>query len=157
MENFKMKNEQAFEQATLSPDCCHFDNLFRRNLIHILEAIFLSLDYESLKRCYKVCRAWNEFLSSKSLTSRAFRRGLREMERHSESRKRQLTLLKTEDDRRGFDSFLHHKRHLFSKPEKDIIPDPDPQDTLMAQVLGSFCEAQDIVYWHRLHTLTDLI
>ena len=44
---------------------CAFDKLFSRNVPHILELIFLSLDYESYKTCCEVSRTWNELLSSK--------------------------------------------------------------------------------------------
>ena len=43
-----------------------FDLLFGSNLIHVLEQIFLSLDYESFKKCFQVCRQWREFLQSQS-------------------------------------------------------------------------------------------
>ena len=44
----------------------YFDELLMKNLPHIFENIFLSLDFESLKVCSKVCNAWNELLSSES-------------------------------------------------------------------------------------------
>ena len=42
-----------------------FDKLLYKNVPHILEKIFLSLDYESYKECFEVCRTWNEILTSK--------------------------------------------------------------------------------------------
>ena len=46
-----------------------FDILFAINVPHILEKIFLSLDYESFKNCVKVNDAWKNLL-----TSEAFKR-----------------------------------------------------------------------------------
>ena len=48
---------------------CSFDILFAKNVPHILEKIFLSLDYESFKNCVKVNDAWKNLL-----TSEAFKR-----------------------------------------------------------------------------------
>ena len=42
-----------------------FDKLLYKNVPHILEKIYLSLDYESYKECFEVCRTWNEILTSK--------------------------------------------------------------------------------------------
>ena len=41
-----------------------FDMLFNRNVVHILESIFFSLDYKSFKNCPQVCKQWNHMLSS---------------------------------------------------------------------------------------------
>ena len=41
-----------------------FDTLFSKNMPHILEKIFLSLDYESLKTCYHISNQWKEFITS---------------------------------------------------------------------------------------------
>ena len=140
-----IKRRPAFKTRKFQPDCCYFNNLFRRNLIHILETIFLSLDYESLKRCHEVCRTWNEFLSSPSLTSRAFRRELREMERREEYRQRQIRLMKIEENSAEFLARERIPTHLFSRPEKEFIPDPDPKGSLLSRVLGDFREAQEII------------
>ena len=43
-----------------------FDLLFRKNVPHILEKIFLYLDYESYKSCLMVNKRWNQFLTSDS-------------------------------------------------------------------------------------------
>ena len=43
---------------------CAFDTLFTLNVPHILENIFLSLDYESLKTCLKVSSTWRKLLST---------------------------------------------------------------------------------------------
>ena len=41
-----------------------FDTLFRKSLTHILEKIFLSLDYESFQTCYDVSHQWKGFITS---------------------------------------------------------------------------------------------
>ena len=43
---------------------CPFDRLFTINVPHVLEKIFLSLDYESLKNCLKVNAIWNKNLKA---------------------------------------------------------------------------------------------
>ena len=43
-----------------------FEILFTKNVPHIHEKIFLSLDYESIKSCREVSNAWNEMLTSES-------------------------------------------------------------------------------------------
>ena len=48
-----------------------FDILLKRNVPHILEAIFLSLDYVSFKRSLKVSRAWSKVLGTKMFLKRA--------------------------------------------------------------------------------------
>ena len=45
-------------------DPCAFEILFTRNVPHILEKIFFSLDYRSFQSCFRVNSAWNELLSS---------------------------------------------------------------------------------------------
>ena len=45
---------------------CAFDSLVRVSVPHILEKIFLSLDYKSFKSCKKVSISWNELLTSES-------------------------------------------------------------------------------------------
>ena len=50
---------------------CGFDTLFNKHLPHIVEKIFLSLDYESLKTCYEVSNKWKEFIISDSFQKRA--------------------------------------------------------------------------------------
>ena len=47
-----------------SEDSCAFEILFMRNVPHILEKIFFSLDYRSFQSCFRVNGAWNELLSS---------------------------------------------------------------------------------------------
>ena len=140
-----IQRRPAFKMRKFQTDSCYFNNLFRRNLIHILETIFLSLDYESLKRCYEVCGTWNEFLSSQSLTSRAFRREMREMERREQYRQRQIRLLKIEENSAEFISRERIPMHLFSRPEKEFIPHPDSKGSLLSRVLGDFRKAQEII------------
>ena len=43
---------------------CNFDTLFSKNLPHILEKIFFSLDYESYKNCLEVSNEWKGVLTS---------------------------------------------------------------------------------------------
>ena len=50
---------------------CAFDKLFARNVPHILEMIFFSLDYESFKKCVEVNRAWKEQITSMSFQVKA--------------------------------------------------------------------------------------
>ena len=47
-------------------DSSAFDKLFKRNVPHIVEMIFLSLDFESFLRCLKVSKEWNKLLTSAS-------------------------------------------------------------------------------------------
>ena len=48
-----------------------FDILLTKSVPHILETIFLSLDYKSFKTCMEVTKAWNELLKSKSFQRKA--------------------------------------------------------------------------------------
>ena len=48
-----------------------FDKLLSKNVPHIFEKIFLSLDYESFKRCLEVNSAWKGLLSSGSIKVKA--------------------------------------------------------------------------------------
>ena len=45
---------------------CPFKKLFTINVPHIFEIIFLSLDYESYKKCHKVCKDWEKLMTSES-------------------------------------------------------------------------------------------
>ena len=56
-----------------------FDTLFAKNVPHILEKIFLSLDYESFKACQRVNNSWNVLLTSASFIKKArtlFQKGI---------------------------------------------------------------------------------
>ena len=50
---------------------CAFDKLFTKSIPHILERIFLSLDYESFKNCLEVSKTWCELLKSESCHTKA--------------------------------------------------------------------------------------
>ena len=45
---------------------CAFDKIFLKNVPHILEIIFFSLDFESYKKCLEVNNTWKELLTSES-------------------------------------------------------------------------------------------
>ena len=59
------------EGKSSSPRPPAFDLLFSRNVSHILEKIFLSLDYKTYKACHKVCTAWGMALASESFRRKA--------------------------------------------------------------------------------------
>ena len=48
----------------VSDGSCAFEILFTKNLPHILEKMFLSVDYASFKMCLKVNDTWNAILKS---------------------------------------------------------------------------------------------
>ena len=50
---------------------CHFDTLFNKNVTHILEKIFLTLDYWSFKKCLKVNNEWKVLLKSERFMTEA--------------------------------------------------------------------------------------
>ena len=50
---------------------CSFEKLLSRNLPHVLQKIFLYLDYESFKACHKVNKTWNSLITSKSFQKKA--------------------------------------------------------------------------------------
>ena len=50
---------------------CAFDKLFVRNVPHILENIFFSLDYKSFKTCAEVSKVWAELLVSETFCRKA--------------------------------------------------------------------------------------
>ena len=52
-------------------ESCAFDTLFTKNVPHILEKIFLSLDYETFNKCRNVSNAWNKLLTSESFQRKA--------------------------------------------------------------------------------------
>ena len=57
-----------------SCDPSAFDTLFERNVPHILENIFFSLDYKSFKTCMVVNKTWRELL-----TTARYQKELKEM------------------------------------------------------------------------------
>ena len=50
---------------------CHFDTLLTKNVPHILESIFFSLDFESFKACFEVSNTWNTLLKSEMFHKKA--------------------------------------------------------------------------------------
>ena len=50
---------------------CAFNILFTKDVPHIHEKIFFSLDYESFKFCVKVCKTWCRLITSESFLERA--------------------------------------------------------------------------------------
>ena len=60
----KMSENAQEEQVT------GFNLLLKRNVQHIWEQIFLSLDYQSLRNCLKVSRAWNEVFHLESFRAK---------------------------------------------------------------------------------------
>ena len=48
-----------------------FGKLLNKNVPHILEMIFLSLDYQSFKMCHKVCNAWSKILGTETFKRRS--------------------------------------------------------------------------------------
>ena len=62
---------------------CEFDRLLTKSVPHILEKIFFSLDYDSLKACSMVCKAWNDIHSCDRYQRQAERK-LREKEKNEQ-------------------------------------------------------------------------
>ena len=61
-----------------------FDKLLAKNVPHIIEGIFLSLDYPSFKTCLRVSKTWYELLTTDSMVKKArlsFCEGLSEDEK----------------------------------------------------------------------------
>ena len=50
---------------------CHFNTLFEKNVPHVLERIFLSLDHESFVSCCEVNKMMNTFLTSELMNKKA--------------------------------------------------------------------------------------
>ena len=68
-------NSSGFQHTTPKmeagePTFSGFDTLLSKNVPHILEKIFFSLDYESFKTCHEVSTTWNELLTSASFVTR---------------------------------------------------------------------------------------
>ena len=55
----------------MAEDCKGFDALFARNVPHILDKIFLSLDLDSFMRCQEVNNTWNQSLTSEAIKTKA--------------------------------------------------------------------------------------
>ena len=50
---------------------CTFETLFAKNVPHILETIFFSLDLRSFEKCQEVSNSWRDFLRSESFQKKA--------------------------------------------------------------------------------------
>ena len=50
---------------------CQFGEVLPRSFPHILEQIFLYLDYKSFKTYFKVCKAWREHITSELVQRKA--------------------------------------------------------------------------------------
>ena len=55
----------------MAADCKGFDILFARNVPHILEQIFLSLDLDSFMRCQEVNNTWKQSLRTETIKTKA--------------------------------------------------------------------------------------
>ena len=53
------------------PASCEFDSLFAKNVPHILEGIFFSLDLDSYKTCREVSKTWRELFSTARFCKKA--------------------------------------------------------------------------------------
>ena len=51
-------------------ESCAFDILFSKNVPHILEKIFFSMDHESFETCLNVSESWNRLLTSESFKAK---------------------------------------------------------------------------------------
>ena len=73
--NFALKNLELLcfhEDGNSTPqNHCAFDMIFEKNVIHIHEKIFLSLDIKSFKNCLRVCKQWNQLLTSEDFLRKA--------------------------------------------------------------------------------------
>ena len=59
-----------YSKSTKNMKACEFDRVFSKNVPHIHEDIFFSLDYNSFKKCLKVSKSWNNLLTSESFLKR---------------------------------------------------------------------------------------
>ena len=69
----RVKDLEAKQLPEKGPISCTSSSyvLFTKNVPHILEKIFLSLDFESYKTCLEVSSTWKRLLTSESITKRA--------------------------------------------------------------------------------------
>ena len=77
-------SENALEQVG------GFDLLLTQNVEHIWERIFLSLDYESLRNCLHVCRAWWEIFRRESFRAKMVAKFPTEMWMDTENMERKI-------------------------------------------------------------------
>ena len=107
-------------------DPCAFDMLFAKNVPHILEKIFLSLDLKSYKACLKVNSTWHRILTSESFCKKAEA----DIRLHI---KLELVFKRFETHYGGIESF-------FSKKEfHDICPTIDFCEDNADEMLASDC------------------
>ena len=66
------------------PNVGNFEPLFNKSVPHILESIFFSLDTDSFAACGKVCKSWNELISSRAYQKK-FEKMLEEKKRKEEN------------------------------------------------------------------------
>ena len=66
-----LKEDPKSSGEESSAVACPFDKLFAKNVPHIVENIFLSLDYESFKKCMRVSNAWKKILTSQPIQQKA--------------------------------------------------------------------------------------
>ena len=62
--NLTLLRKVRFLSSNMAMEETDFESLFNKNVPHILENIFCSLDFQSFKRCREVCHAWNDLISS---------------------------------------------------------------------------------------------
>ena len=67
---FSLAGLQSGPLKIMSVGTCGFEVLYSQNVPHILELIFLSLDYESYKICLQVNQMWKELLTSERFRSK---------------------------------------------------------------------------------------
>ena len=78
---FDNSNRFTFIMDISHPDICEFDRLFNRNIPHVLEKIFFSLDLSSFKSCRNVSSSWNELFMTESYKEKSSQLTL-EMKHH---------------------------------------------------------------------------
>ena len=61
----------ATKETIEATGSCYIEMLFTKNVPHILEKIFLSMDFDSFNECLRVNNAWNELLNSESFQKKA--------------------------------------------------------------------------------------
>ena len=63
--------QKSSKMESASPHSLSSSKVLQGNIPHILEIIFLTLDYESFKTCFDVCVQWRKILKSESFLKRA--------------------------------------------------------------------------------------
>ena len=67
-----------------------FNLLLEKNVEHIWEQIFLSLDYESLRNCLNVCKAWYEIFHRETFRAKMVSKFSAQMWMDTENMKRKI-------------------------------------------------------------------